>query len=363
MQPDSASLYAQQENLLRQLAEGGIDLTAYDPEIKQRRALARAALLRAFAAQQAGPEFADMTKTFARQYDQNAQPLQTKVGREINGRFEIDPAYAEAVRRGNLELLAKVAGSRADRTAAAEQRAAENEATRAARAQQAEADRALRREIAAMNAANAAALREDRAADRRQREIDSGVARLTKEIDDKGLAELEQSVSNLERSIAQYQGKPLPGFGRVEGALPDAVVNDEARQLRQDYAAVRNALLKARSGGAVTEGEANRLLQELGEGFGRPDDLVRRGVSNLRRVIDARKSNLAAGASDDVIREYEARGGIPLLHYRQRSTSDAASNTSKKPAVGDIQEDTSTGRRYRYKGGDPADSRNWEPLR
>jgi hypothetical protein len=140
-------------------------------------------------------------------------------------------------------------------------------------------------------------------------------------------------------------------------------VSDEARQLRQDYAAVRNALLKARSGGAVTQGEADRLLQELGEGFGRPDDLVRRGVANLRRVIEARKSNLAAGASDDVIREYEARGGLPLMQYRQRSTSNAASNTSKKPAVGDIHEDTDTGRRYRYKGGDPADSRNWEPLR
>jgi hypothetical protein len=362
MQPDSASLYAQQENLLRQLAEGGIDIAAYDPDIKQRRALARAALLRAFAAQQAGPEFADVGKAFIRHYEQNAQPLQNKVGREIGGRFETDPAYAEAVRRGNLELLAKIAGSRADRTAAAEQKAAENEANRAARAEQAEADRQLRREIAAMNAANAAALREERQLDRRQREIDAGVARLTKEIDDKGLAELEQSVSNFERSLTQYQGKPLPGFGYVEGALPDAVVGDEGRRLRQDYAAIRNALLKARSGGAVTEGEARRLLQELGEGFGRPDDLVRRGVSNLRRVIEARKSNLAAGAPDDVIREYEARGGLPLMQYRQRSTSNAASN-AKKPAVGDIHEDTDTGRRYRYKGGDPADSRNWEPLR
>ena len=97
----------------------------------------------------------------------------------------------------------------------------------------------------------------------------------------------------------------------MTGNFPQFLLSREGQQLRQKIAALQNIELKERSGAAVTDGEMRRYMQELG-GTLRSDKQVVDAVNNIARRFDAIKQNAAAGASDDVLGEYTARGGISI---------------------------------------------------
>jgi hypothetical protein len=58
-----------------------------------------------------------------------------------------------------------------------------------------------------------------------------------------------------------------PVVGRVQAGLAAFGQSPDFTQMNQAYAGVRNQILRARSGAAVTEKEAERFLQEMGDPY------------------------------------------------------------------------------------------------
>jgi hypothetical protein len=124
-------------------------------------------------------------------------------------------------------------------------------------------NRELRRETASATQADRAA----RAEDRRERQLYTDVQRLDKAIGDP-LMDLVQSASDIRGQLSKYkpdaEGRvDLPGYGPMAQWLPGALVGEEGRTLRSTIQGLENKLLKARSGGAVSVPEAERLGVEL----------------------------------------------------------------------------------------------------
>lgn len=132
---------------------------------------------------------------------------------------------------------------------------------------------------------------------RRANEARQGrVTDLAKVMESSGMAELDSSVNAANELLASYNGKDIPGIGGA-GNVPligKYAGGEEGRHVRSTIAAVRNAVLKARSGGAVTPQEGDRLLEELGMMLGYDDDDLRNAWGAFVERHNARLSNILA---------------------------------------------------------------------
>jgi hypothetical protein len=154
--------------------------------------------------------------------------------------------------------------------------------------------------------------RANRADDKRIANVDKGVTDLSKTLQKEGIPELETAISGAEGALGRYKNGEVPGIGPLKNMLPAAMMSDEGKDVRQALAQVRNIVLSARSGAAVTDQELRRLVEEIGTGAGMSEDDIRKGLAKVRTRINAIKTNAAAGVSDDVLREYQGRGGLPI---------------------------------------------------
>lgn len=88
------------------------------------------------------------------------------------------------------------------------------------------------------------------------------------------MKEMQNALDNIRIAVEPYEeddsgNVDLPGFGKVEGSVPGFAVGRDATDMRATVGALRNTILKARSGGAVSDGEAGRMLEELAMGSGK----------------------------------------------------------------------------------------------
>jgi hypothetical protein len=147
---------------------------------------------------------------------------------------------------------------------------------------------------------------------------EKAVTKFAGDLQKEGIPEIESALRGAESVFAKYtkpDGKlgDVPGLGRVANALPDwAILSREGTDVRESLASVANIVLAARSGAAVTDQELRRLARELSLSVGKTPEDTRRAYDKFRKRFDFVKQNLAAGASDTVKAEYEARGGIPI---------------------------------------------------
>lgn len=215
---------------------------------------------------------------------------------------------------------------------------------------------ALRKEALAiqrMNAAAAAANRvdgldsrrsllEDKAAEARQKKIEAEAERYGKTLESTGLSDLLGAVDRAANVVAG-EGN-IAGYGAVTNALPSLLVSEEGKANRQEISGLRNTLLKARSGGAVTPQEASRLSSEIGDNIGSDSSLLRKGVGNISRTIAEKLANARAGFSPEAIDLYEKRGGIGsgfVDKYLNRGATNAPAAAKPRlkynPATGDFE--------------------------
>lgn len=156
-----------------------------------------------------------------------------------------------------------------------------------------------------------------------------------------GIPEADQILSQIEGIMQKYPAGKLPGYGRVEGLLPTAMLPEDAQSLRQAVAQLANVKLKQRSGAAVTDQEMMRFKQELGTSTAVPEERIRQGITSMRKLIESEKRNYAAGASPDAISAYEEGGGMPLSQYRAaggvRSQSQAAPKVDPGAAMQELR--------------------------
>lgn len=189
----------------------------------------------------------------------------------------------------------------------------------ASRAERNAIDRAglgLRAQELALSRQEAAAKREELAIqkeltrqDKRSKEIERGTEKLSQRVENTGAADLVNAFQNL-KSLVPEEGD-VPGYGATNW-VPDFFVSGKANEIRQEVANIRNAVLKARSGGAVTPNEATRLLDELGIGVFKDDAAFRRGLKNAEARLRTALQNTYAGFDQDILDEYTSRGGITL---------------------------------------------------
>ena len=161
------------------------------------------------------------------------------------------------------------------------------------------------RELATISKTDAQARRE-------AEKTEGGVQKYAATLQKEGIPELETAVSAAESALGRYKPGAVPGVGRVAGAVPSALLSDEGNDVRQAVATVRNIVLNARSGAAVTDQELRRMVEELGTGIGQSEDALRRGLQKVRNRLEKVKANAAAGVSDDVKGLYEERGGVKI---------------------------------------------------
>lgn len=164
---------------------------------------------------------------------------------------------------------------------------------------------------------------------------------LASSLEKSGVPQADQILSQIEGIMGKYKPGDLPGYGRVQGLLPNAMLPEDAQQLRQAVAALANVQLKQRSGAAVTDQEMNRFKQELGTSAAVPEDRLRQGIASMRKLVESQKRNYAAGASPDALAAYEEGGGIPLSQYRAagsvRSQSQAAPKVDPGAAMQELR--------------------------
>jgi hypothetical protein len=152
----------------------------------------------------------------------------------------------------------------------------------------------------------------DKAAIRKAEQNDKEITKYSNTLQKEGIPELEAAVSGAESVMTKYPKGQVPGIGPLKNIIPAGVLSAEGKDTRQALAQVRNIVLSARSGAAVTDQELRRLVEEIGTGAGMTEDDIRLGLGRIRERLETIKSNAAAGVSDDVKNAYEERGGVKI---------------------------------------------------
>jgi hypothetical protein len=160
--------------------------------------------------------------------------------------------------------------------------------------------------------------KENAAAQRKEVANEKAVTKFSDTLQKEGIPDIEAALGAAESIFAKYTdpktGKlgDVPGVGAVKNALPDWAVSSEGKDVRESLSAVANIVLAARSGAAVTDQELRRLARELSNSIGASPADMQRAYTKFRARFEKIKANAAAGVSDEVKGEYEARGGIPI---------------------------------------------------
>jgi hypothetical protein len=181
---------------------------------------------------------------------------------------------------------------------------------------------------------NVTTVRAEKEAAKKAEQVDKAVTKFSDTVQKEGIPELETAIAQAEGAIKKYEEGAVPGVGPLKNALPAAVMTQEGKDVRQALAQVRNIVLSARSGAAVTDQELRRLVEEIGTGVGMTEADMRSGLAKVRARIDTIKQNAAAGVSDDVLKTYADRGGldlrrgpqVPAAGQPEKVTNDAEYN-------------------------------------
>lgn len=149
---------------------------------------------------------------------------------------------------------------------------------------------------------------------------------LTNKLNDLGIPSLKRDINKLDEIVgldSWEEGTDIPGVTGAEAKVPMNKLSQKSVQVRQAAQGVANQILKLRSGGAVSDGEANRLLKEIGmtasvledgswttlfTGSPTPQTFIT-GMRGVRDKIGAVESSLRAGYGADV---YDRIAGTPL---------------------------------------------------
>lgn len=225
------------------------------------------------------------------------------MGFMVDGQFAMNPAYIED-KFANRAQQRGLAAQRAQEQAERQRERLEFQA------QQNAQNRALRGAIAQLAASNRAAGAADKADEKRNKDVDNYVFRLSNNLEKAGASEFGEAANIVAETLTKYKEGELPGFGRFGSLVPSAISSEEVQTTRANMQMAANILLKARSGAAVTNSEMNRFLTEVAMGKAMSEKALRTGWDNVFRTYGADLNNIMVGVPPEAVQEYEKRGGV-----------------------------------------------------
>jgi len=135
-----------------------------------------------------------------------------------------------------------------------------------------------------------------------------GSRKLADSIEKTGVADVIGALESLDKKIDIDGDSDIPGVG-LTGGLGTLTISEDGKSVRQLVQNVQNTLLKARSGGAISDGEAQRLMDELGVGLTKSDADLRRGLQMVRDTLRTKIQLAESGAPEESVYEYRNRKG------------------------------------------------------
>lgn len=183
--------------------------------------------------------------------------------------------------------------------------------------------------------------RAQKAAELKNQKDEQQVTKYTNDVEKAGLPELQSQLATLDAELKKYKpGEDIPGYGKT-GFIPTALLSESGKSMRNAVSGLQNAILKARSGGAVTPSEADRMLQEIGTYSGGSDKALVEGLSRTSERLKNVVKNFET-RDPNVVGIYKSRGGpvtsqnFPTLGYQQPSTPPIA-DAPPLPSAADVR--------------------------
>lgn len=164
--------------------------------------------------------------------------------------------------------------------------------------------------------------------------INEGSRKLADAIEKTGVGDVISALEKLDKKVGIDADSDIPGVG-LTGGLGSLTISEDGKNVRQLVKNVQNTLLKARSGGAISEGEAERLLDELGVGLTRSDKDLRRGLQMVRDTLRTKIELAESGAPEESVLEYRKRPGA--IHSQRDLFLKKANELLEQELSGDQQ--------------------------
>lgn len=160
-----------------------------------------------------------------------------------------------------------------------------------------------------------------------QRTLNADVRRLSAALTKAQAPEITSGIEAINEELAPYiqEGGNLPGVGGVANILPGFTA--DARAMQDRLAKIRNIILKARSGGAVTPAEADRLLQEFSVRTLNTDEDFLRAWQDFTSAYQTGIANIHAGYTDEVNDTYQANMNTQMQAAGEQNTTPSSGST------------------------------------
>lgn len=133
------------------------------------------------------------------------------------------------------------------------------------------------------------------------------------------------------QTILGKVGKDVPGFGRIEGHLPEEMISDEGRQLRRLVGQLLSEYRKGQTGAGMSDAERIEYGRITGLVNSGNDASLKQGLEILKRAIDERVKATGAGFRPEAVDTLSKRS--PRLGQALKGETQAPQRTPATQAM------------------------------
>jgi hypothetical protein len=178
--------------------------------------------------------------------------------------------------------------------------------------------------------------------------LNTDVAKLSDDMTKAGIPDLRGAMREIDATVAKLAADPksgltvdpvtgkvtgAPGYGwyGVEAKLPPT--NAAAREMRSAMQALTNIIAKARSGGAVTDNELSRLLNEMGQALGYDEETFWNAYARTRARLNVVEDAMTSGYAPIVVDAWRERQPAMRAAPRPPVPGAAPATTTPSPKL------------------------------
>ena len=127
---------------------------------------------------------------------------------------------------------------------------------------------------------------------------------LSRELIKANIPEMNQDMIAVDKILKKYEGKDLPGVGRVMSGVSPKLLGEDAQEVRTTVAMMESILLKALSGAAVTDPEYRRFEKAFALGLGFSEKNFLKAWGRLKERIQAKEAAIMSGYEPEIQEAY-----------------------------------------------------------